>query len=165
MTPGEKARHIGPENSVDAKAERVSLLFREAGLTVAVAESLTSGNIAGRLGAAEAASEWFLGAVIAYSPRVKFEILGVEPGPVVTPECAKQMAEGIARLTGSDVSVAVTGVGGPEPEESRPPGTVFFAVHGPDGTSVQERHFAGDPASVVLATTEHALQLLIEAME
>lgn len=65
-----------------------------------MAESLTSGSIAGRLGAAEAASDWFCGGVVAYASSVKYKVLGVDPGPVVTAPCARQMAQGVCDLTG-----------------------------------------------------------------
>ncbi|MGC4938171.1 CinA family protein [Kribbella sp. DT2] len=53
-------------------------------LTVAVAESLTSGSLACQLGAATDASDWFAGGVVAYTTAVKVGVLGVDPGPVVT---------------------------------------------------------------------------------
>ncbi len=51
---------------------------------------------------------------------MKFDVLGVQPGPVVTPECAEGMARGVGRLLGADVAIAATGVGGPEPSEGKP---------------------------------------------
>ena len=100
-------------------------------LDVAAAESLTSGSVATRLGAGTDASVWFRGAIVAYAEDAKFRLLGVDPGPVVTASCATQMAQGVSRLFESQVGVAVTGVGGPEPVEGRPPGTVFVAVFSP----------------------------------
>ena len=79
-------------------AEAIARLLRENKQTVAVAESLTSGKLASRLGAAPEASNWFAGGVVAYAAHVKFEVLGVEPGPVVSEQCARQMARGVVRL-------------------------------------------------------------------
>lgn len=141
-------------------AAAVSELVQSENLTVAAAESLTSGAIASHLGAAEAASEWFAGAVVAYSKQVKFSVLGVEPGPVVTGRCAAQMARGVARLTGADFAVAVTGVGGPEEEEGQPVGTVYVGFHGPDGHSVEEHHFDGDAQAILRNTVRAALRML-----
>src|SRR4051812_15107294 len=80
-----------PEDS-SRSLETVGRLAHERGLWVAAAESLTTGRVASRLGAGANASKWFRGGVVAYDERVKFDVLGVEPGPLVTEVCADQMA-------------------------------------------------------------------------
>jgi nicotinamide-nucleotide amidase len=140
--------------------EQIAHLAADHGLIVAAAESLTSGLIASRLGAGPDASEWFRGSVVAYQEPVKFDVLGVQPGPVVTPECAEGMARGAGRLLGADVAVAATGVGGPEPSEGKPAGTVYVAVTVHDSTTVRELNLEGDPEAVLAATADHALELL-----
>ncbi|WP_198676490.1 CinA family protein [Kribbella monticola] len=145
-------------------AAEISELLRKHDRTVAVAESLTSGNIACRLGAAPQASAWFAGGVTAYASSVKFEVLGVTPGPVITSTCAVQMADGVARLTHADYAVAVTGVGGPDPEEGHPAGTVFAAIHTTSGTDFAEYHFDGSPETVVSSATREALRMLLTAL-
>lgn len=146
-------------------AEAIARLLRENKQTVAVAESLTSGKLASRLGAAPEASNWFAGGVVAYAAHVKFEVLGVEPGPVVSEQCARQMARGVVRLMRSDYGLAVTGVGGPDPDEGMPAGTVFIAVAGADGEDVAEYHFDGDPASVLEQSAAAALSMLLATIE
>jgi nicotinamide-nucleotide amidase len=145
-------------------AAEISERLRKNGRTVAVAESLTSGSLACHLGAAAAASEWFAGGVTAYARSVKFEVLGVAPGPVITASCARQMADGVTRLTHADFAVAVTGVGGPDPEEDHPAGTVFAAVQTAVGTKVAEYHFTGDPDAVVKSATREALLMLLTTL-
>jgi nicotinamide-nucleotide amidase len=145
-------------------AASIARALKRDGHTVAVAESLTSGSIASSLGAAEGASDWFRGGVVAYSAEVKFTVLKVPEGPVVTAACARQMASGVAELTGADFALAVTGVGGPEQEEGRPVGTVFVAVTSPNGDRVEECHFDGGPAEIVHATTAHGLRMLAAAV-
>lgn len=142
-------------------ADLPDLLGRH-GWTVGTAESLTGGTIASVLAAAPSAQEWLRGAVVAYTPEVKFGLLGVPEGPVVTEECARTMATTTARLLGADLVVAVTGVGGPEPDEGEPAGTVWFAVAAPDGVRTAKEVFAGDPPDVLTATTEHAIGMLRE---
>ncbi|MGC4940055.1 CinA family protein [Kribbella sp. DT2] len=155
------------EQSKDADelAEAVARRARETGRSIAAAESLTSGNVAAHLGAAPQASEWFAGGVVAYSSQVKHAVLGVEPGPVVTARCARQMAEGVARLTGADLAVATTGAGGPDPQDGQPPGTVFIAVRTPVGVQATEHHFDGGPRDVVQAATRAALGLLLAGFD
>ena len=59
---------------------------------MACAESLTSGAIASALGAAENASEWFRGGVVAYASGVKHDLLHVPPGPVVSAPAARAIS-------------------------------------------------------------------------
>jgi nicotinamide-nucleotide amidase len=139
---------------------QIARLAADHALTVAAAESLTCGLIASRLGAGPDASEWFRGSVVAYQEPVKFDVLGVRPGPLVAAECAKDMARGVGRLLGSDVAVSATGVGGPEPSEGKPPGTVFIAVTMYDSTTVRELDLEGDPKEILEAAADHALELL-----
>jgi hypothetical protein len=105
--------------------------------------------------------------VAAYAAEVKFKVLDVEPGPVVTRRCAAQMAAGAARLLGADIAVAVTGVGGPEPDEGRPAGTVYLAVtSGPHkAEDVIRHHFDGDPEQVVELSAISTLRLLRTALK
>lgn len=101
------------------------------------------------------------GALVAYSSEVKHEVLDVPAGTVVSATAACAMARGARRLLGSDVAVAVTGVGGPEPEDGRVPGTVFLAVDGPgDHHRVLRLKLAGDPGEVCAAAAEAALEML-----
>ena len=144
--------------------EEIASLAKKHSLDVAAAESLTSGSLATRLGAGTDASAWFRGAIVAYAEDAKFSLLGVDPGPVVTANCATQMAQGVSRLFESQVAVAVTGVGGPEPVEGRPPGTVFVAVTVRDKVTCRELHLVGGPEEVLESSTSSALALLLEKM-
>lgn len=130
------------------------------GLAIAAAESLTSGAICSRLGAASDASEWFAGGVVAYQPPVKFGVLGVREGPVACAECAEEMASGVRRLLDVDVAVAATGVGGPGPSEAQPPGSVFLAVATADDVRSREIHVPGEPEAVIAGTVDAAVEFL-----
>jgi nicotinamide-nucleotide amidase len=133
-------------------------------LKVAVAESLTGGKIAAQLAAGERSADWFCGGVVAYQSEVKFRVLGVDRGPVVTAKAATQMAAGVRELHGADFAVAVTGAGGPEPQDGQPVGTVFIGLALPGGEQVEKHHFDGDPEEVVAATTVAALRMLAEGI-
>jgi competence/damage-inducible protein CinA C-terminal domain len=135
-----------------------------AGLTVAVAESLTGGALSARLAKAENAGEWFAGGVVGYTNATKYRVLGVPEGPVVTAEAARAMAVGVLELTGADAAVAVTGVGGPGEEEGRAAGTVFMCTATRRGTHDFAHAFDGDPEEVVALTIEHALRHLSGAL-
>jgi nicotinamide-nucleotide amidase len=98
------------------------------GMTLAVAESVTGGLIASRLVNVAGASAWFRGGVVSYASQVKFDLLGVTPGPVVSPEAAEAMASGVATLLGADIGLSVTGVAGPDEQDGHRPGTVFVGL-------------------------------------
>ena len=147
------------------RAERVAELATTYDVRVAVAESLTAGRISSFLGRGEAASEWYRGAVVAYDEEVKFDVLGVTRGPVVTAECAQQMADGVRTLLGADVALGITGVGGPGPQEDCPPGTVHLAVSTEAGTRSLHTRLPGDPEDVVVEATRLALDELVRELD
>ncbi|HEX6166456.1 MAG TPA: competence/damage-inducible protein A [Acidimicrobiales bacterium] len=109
------------------------------GLTLAVAESLTGGLVASRLVNVAGASDWFRGGVVSYAPEVKFTVLGVPEGPVVSSGAAAAMATGVRDLLGADVGLGVTGVAGPDGLEGEPPGTVYMAAVVGDAEPVTTR--------------------------
>ncbi|PZR52159.1 CinA family protein [Xylanimonas oleitrophica] len=155
---------VAVERTADAAQDLATGLADAVGARgwhVATAESLTAGNIANVLAAAPSASTWLRGSLVAYSPEVKFR-LGVPRGPVVTEECALILARRAVELLDADLCVAVTGVGGPEPDEGHAPGTVWFAVVSPAGEHTVKEVFDGDPPQVLVATTERAIALLTD---
>jgi nicotinamide-nucleotide amidase len=93
------------------------------------------------------------------------QIADVARDPVVTAKCAAQMAQGAARLMDADFAVAVTGVGGPEPDEGRPAGTVYLAVSSGSGDEVEHHRFDGDPPDVVKQATVAALRRLLSVLD
>ncbi|MCE2817863.1 MAG: competence/damage-inducible protein A [Ilumatobacteraceae bacterium] len=110
-------------------------LLQERGWTLGVAESVTGGLVGGRLTSIPGSSAVFRGGVISYASDVKFEVLGVDRGPVVSEEAAVQMAVGAKRVIGSDVAIALTGVAGPDEQDGRPAGTLCIGVALPDGAT------------------------------
>jgi nicotinamide-nucleotide amidase len=106
----------------------VGRLLQKRGWTLAIAESLTGGLAASRVVDVPGSSEWFKGGVVSYDSQVKFDVLGVPEGPVISEEAAKAMADGVRRLLDADVGVATTGVAGPAEQEGHPPGTVWVGA-------------------------------------
>ena len=154
----------GPCEEAQILAERTAEALHNPKRTVAAAESITCGNIAAALAAAPNASQWFRGSVVAYSREVKFSVLRVDPGPVITSSCVQQMAVNVRRLLGADIAVATTGAGGPGREEDQPAGTVFIGIATPDGCSTRECHFLGEPSEIVHEATLQALRDLADAV-
>src|SRR5437660_427898 len=104
--------------------DAVAALLVAHGLTLGVAESLTGGLVGARLTNVAGASECFRGSIVSYDSEVKFDLLGVPRGPVVSEAAAYAMAEAAAKLLGADVGIGVTGVAGPTEQAGQPVGTV-----------------------------------------
>ena len=119
-------------------------LLRERGLSLAVAESLTGGLVGTRLTAVPGASDVFRGAVVSYASEVKFDLLGVPQGPVVSNEAARAMALGVRERLGAAVGIATTGVAGPAEQEGHPPGTVFLGLAYGDHAEALRVRLPGD---------------------
>jgi nicotinamide-nucleotide amidase len=153
------------EETRQRRAERVAQLALARGRTIAVAESLTGGMIASALAQAPQASEWFQGALVAYSTAVKHEVLDVPAGPVVSAEAADAMARRVRDLLLADISVAVTGAGGPSTQDGHEPGTVFLAVSNGDRDQAARLDLPGEPAAVCAAATLAALEALMDALD
>lgn len=147
-------------------AAEILRLLTASGMTVAAAESLTGGLVAGALTDIPGSSTAFRGGVVAYAPELKTEILGVDArmltrhGPVYAPVAAA-MADGVRKLLGATVGVATTGVAGPGPADGWPAGTVHIAVSLADDTVVRTMALAGNRDEVRRLTVERALGLLL----
>jgi len=145
----------------DQSMERVvgDLLVKR-GLSLGVAESLTGGLVASRLAEIEGASRWLRGSIVAYDSKVKFDLLRVPEGPVVSAEAAEAMALGACRALGAGVGISVTGVAGPATQEDQPVGTVFMAVALGGTVESAESHFPGDRQHVRMFSTISVLDML-----
>ena len=153
---------------VDDESMEVAVAARliARGLTFGVAESLTGGLIASRLVNVPGASAWFRGGVVAYDSQVKFDVLGVPTGPVVTEPAAAAMAEGAARVTGADVGLGITGVAGPDEQEGVAPGTIFVGLSLPGApTQTRQLRVPGDRERVRQYGAISALDLLRRALD
>lgn len=106
--------------------QAVGALLEERGLSLGLAESMTGGLVASRLVNVPGSSAWFRGSIVCYDSQVKFDVLGVPEGPVVSEDAAAAMATGAARVLKSDVGLSVTGVAGPAEQDGMAVGTAFL---------------------------------------
>lgn len=153
------------QRSQERDADLVGAALKLRGRTLAVAESLTGGLLASAFARASGSSEWFRGGIVAYSSAVKYNLLDVPGGPVVSEAAAVAMARRAGRLLEADVAVAVTGVGGPDPQDGEPPGTVWVATW-PDrlGDTVLLR-LSGSPESICEQVCTETVRMLRERLE
>lgn len=118
----------------DQLTTQIQHYFIANGLTLSVAESCTGGALSTQLTRIPGCSNYYLGGVIAYSNALKMGLLHVDPlilseNGAVSGPVAAEMARGVLQLSGSDYSIAVTGIAGPEGgSDSKPVGTIWGAI-------------------------------------
>ena len=129
--------------------EEVVSLLNQKGLTLTAAESCTGGLIAKRLTDVSGASAVFYGSLVTYSNRLKEKWLGVQAETLqtygaVSAQTAREMALGARKAANADLAVAVTGIAGPNSDDTnKPVGLVFIALADKDSVTVEkyENHF------------------------
>ncbi|MCW2621729.1 MAG: Competence-inducible (CinA-like) protein [Frankiales bacterium] len=149
----------------DSQAAVVGALLRAAGQTLATAESLTGGLVAGTLTGAPGISSVFRGGLVVYATDTKHGLAGVDAEVLaahgaVSAATALALAEGARAVLGADWGIATTGVAGPDPQEGKPVGTVHVAVAGPAGTRHVALRLPGDRERVRVRTVSAVLDLL-----
>jgi nicotinamide-nucleotide amidase len=112
----------------DTMESVVLQMLRARGLSLGLAESVTGGLVAGRITGVPGASDVFRGSIVSYASDVKFDVLGVPEGPVVSEAAAAAMAVGARRVLGADVALALTGVAGPAEQDGMPVGTLCVGI-------------------------------------
>lgn len=142
----------------------------EQGLTLAVAESCTGGLLSHLITDRAGASNVFKGGVVSYATEVKRSVLGVSEGTikehgVVSEQCAREMALGVARVLDADASIATTGNLGPDAMEGKPKGLVYIAAALRGHVRVQELNLTGNRADNKQEAARSAIALMVEMLE
>lgn len=120
------------------------------GKTLSTAESCTGGTISSMITSVPGSSGYFLGSVTSYANSVKTNVLGVPEEIIrrygaVSSQCVAAMAEGVRKLTGSDYSVATSGIAGPGGgTDDKPVGLVWIGVSSDRGTETFKATFRSD---------------------
>ena len=144
----------------DTMESVVLQLLRERGLSLGLAESVTGGLVAGRITAVAGASDVFRGSIVSYASDVKFDLLDVPEGPVVSEDAARAMAIGAQRVLDCDVSLALTGVAGPTEQDGMPVGTLCVAVAIDDTVETRTLRMPGQREQMRQMSVISALDLL-----
>ena len=130
---------------VDCIEQSVLKLLREKNMSFSAAESCTGGDVARRFTDMPGASSFFLGGVVTYTNGAKAKLLGIDRDMIedkgaVSYEVAKEMAENVRRIIGTDIGVGVTGLAGPDGDGVHEVGTVFVSMATAEQTWVKELH-------------------------
>ena len=170
-----------PDSEVFALAQQVGERLRQRGQWLAVAESCTGGLLGAALTDVPGSSAYFLGGIVCYADRVKVDLLRV-PEPTlrqhgaVSEQTAAAMAEGVRQLLRADVGVSITGVAGPDAEESKPAGLTFIGMAAPTlpsprgggelmASTTHRFQWNGDRWDNRRRSVIAALELLVRALE
>lgn len=130
------------DDALRETATRVLDLFRARGLKLATAESCTGGLVAATLTEIAGSSDVVDCGFVTYSNEAKQNLLGVPAATLkrhgaVSGETATAMAAGALKNSRADVSVAITGIAGPDGgSKQKPVGLVHFAAASRDGRRI-----------------------------
>ncbi len=144
----------------------IGRMLAGSGKTLSAAESCTGGLISSMITSVAGSSAYYLGSVTSYANSVKAGVLGVpgetiEEHGAVSRECVAAMAEGVRKLTGSDFSVATSGIAGPGGgSDTKPVGLVWIAVSSAKGTETFSMTFRSDRKRNIERFASSALNLL-----
>ena len=153
------------------KEKKLLEILSKKKLTLAVAESCTGGALSNRLTNIPGSSRVFLLGIIAYSNEAKNKILKIPKSVIqakgaVSSETAKLMAAKIAKLSGSSIGIAITGIAGPRgASKDKPVGTVFIAVASDKKIIAKKFYFSGNRLQIKIKTTEKALDMLLKFIQ
>jgi nicotinamide-nucleotide amidase len=154
----------------DELATALGRALREAGATLATAESCTGGMIGSLITDVAGSSTYYVGGAITYSNEEKIRQLGVRPEVLVehgavSEACVIEMAQGARARFGSDYAVAVSGVAGPGGgTEDKPVGTVWLAVAGPARCATRRVFWPRDRASIRRLSAFWAMAMVIREL-
>ncbi|MFP4289669.1 MAG: competence/damage-inducible protein A [Bacteroidales bacterium] len=141
-------------------------LLKKAKATLVTAESCTGGYIAHRITGVPGSSDYFHGSVVAYSNKVKSEILDVKEETLnkfgaVSKQVAEQMASGAKKMLHATYAIATTGIAGPGGgTDEKPVGTVWISIDGPNGIESKKFTFGDQRDRNIIRTGNAALGML-----
>ena len=150
--------------------QEIGDLLRGKGLTLGVVESATGGLISHLITNVAGSSDYYKGAVTAYSNEAKIKLVGVKEATInkhgaVSSQVAGEMAAGGRKVLAVDICVADTGIAGPGGATAQKPvGLFYLGLSHKDGTYSREHIFQGDREQKKRLAAEAALSWLRECL-
>ena len=160
---------VGYEGS--SVEQQIHEILTARGEKLAVAESCTGGTIAAKFTAMAGASAYFMAGVVSYSNEAKHDILGVSWDSLnaygaVSEQVAREMAEGVRRVSKADYGIATTGIAGPGGgSKEKPVGTVWMAVATPTKTIAVMRNSGTDRSQIISRASAYAIEMLYNELK
>ncbi len=157
--------------SITNLVEDIGNLLRKKRWTLSAAESCTGGFISSLLTSVPGSSDYFSGGIIAYSNKIKIELLSVSPLTIknfgaVSEETVREMAHGVKKLLKTDVGISSSGIAGPTGgSKEKPVGTITLGVDIPDKIITNILHFKGNRRKIIELTGKHILEMLKEILK
>jgi len=148
--------------------QEVGDLLRQKGLTLGIVESATGGLISHLITNVPGSSDYYKGAVTAYSNEVKIKVIGVKEDTInkygaVSYQVAEEMAQGGRKILAADICLANTGIAGPSgATPGKPLGLFYIGLSHQAGTFSQKHNFRGSREQNKHSAAKAALSWLKE---
>lgn len=160
------------EKEINDIVRKIFAKLQPNNLTISTAESCTGGNIAHRITLISGASIFFKAGIVSYCNEMKEKILHVDKSTLdtygaVSEQTAKQMAEGVLRLTQTDWAISTTGLAGPLSDGSGTDvGTVFIGIASKEKETIVRKYcIKTNREDFINRVSEEALSLLLSSLE
>lgn len=148
--------------------KQIGVALEKNGLILSTAESCTGGLVSAAITDIPGSSAWFDRGFVTYSNQAKIAMLGVNPATLqqhgaVSEATAIAMAEGVQKNSNANVTLATTGIAGPDGGTAdKPVGTVCFAwAFEHQVTATITQCFLGNRQSIRKQAVVYALQELL----
>lgn len=150
--------------------ERLVSVLKEKNLVAATAESCTGGLVAKRITDISGSSSVFNCGIVSYSNEIKSSVLGVSEETLkkygaVSEQTVREMVSGVLKLSGADIAVSISGIAGPDSDNTeKPVGLIFLAASNGKETVVKklQNNFTGDVRRLNReSASDEALKLLL----
>ncbi|MFA5033823.1 MAG: CinA family protein [bacterium] len=151
-------------------SKELARILKEKKLTISVVESCSGGLIQKIITDTAGSSEYFLGGVVAYSNELKEKLIGVKHSTLlkygaVSKETSVELANGITKITGSDIGISTTGIAGPGGgTKDKPVGLVYIGICIGKKTTSYKYLFKGNREKIRKQTAEEGLKKVIEML-
>lgn len=140
-------------------------------LTFAFAESCSGGLCSSRITDIAGSSEAFKGGIVCYDEKIKKEFLNVSKDTlskygVYSPECAKEMAQGLQKLFNVNYAISLSGIAGPSGGTANNPiGTVYIGWSSQTNSGSECYYLKGDRITLKERFSQRALLTLLQKIE
>jgi nicotinamide-nucleotide amidase len=150
--------------------ETIGMLLNARNMTISTAESCTGGHVAHKLTGIPGSSMYYMGSIIAYDNEVKIKHLNVNPETIeqhgaVSEPVAREMAENVRKIMGTDIGIATSGIAGPGGgSEDKPVGTLCIAYSDATKTVSKKLYFNKDRELNIEFTAMSLLNLVRQSL-